>query len=395
MKTMRLLFLCPSYPAIGGVDTVTSLLVDFFIERGYEVYILVPSVEKTGGGSLDKHMRYMIAMKGRLNSPENLEFIDNFICDHDINGVFNQGVFSDACLHSYLHKDVLFINTLHGCPFWEEKKFANSKLRQLYKAEKTSYKKFKVIIRYILGKINPRLSFPSIDSYYRERIDSSSFYVVLDEAYKLTLQNRLYGGKDQDKIRFIPNPIRLPAEIEHPKANLVLFVGRLIAAHKRVDRLLRIWKSIQDKIPDWDLFIIGDGEDRINLEKLSESLKLDRIRFLGKRNPHPYYKIASILCLTSNYEGFPIVLPEAQSYGLVPVTFNCTEAISGIINNNVDGIIVAPYDEAAFSKELLTLINDEERRVKMQQSAFMNVQKLNINKIGEAWLKLMDENQSE
>jgi len=201
MKNKKLLFLCPSYPAIGGVEAVTSLLVDFFLEKGFEVFILVSGTEKLLGSSLDKHINLMSVMENPLNSEENLAFIDRFIDEKDIACVFNQGIFSQSYLHAALHKDVLFFNTLHSCPFWEVDNFKYSSLGQLLLVEKKSFSKFKVIVRFILNKIKSGWSHPSILSFYRKQIESVSYYVVLDQAYKTILENRLYGGVQQEKSR--------------------------------------------------------------------------------------------------------------------------------------------------------------------------------------------------
>ena len=180
MKNNRLLFICPSYPAIGGVEAVTRLMINFFQEKGYEVYVLISGTDSQFQVDLAKPLSLMTSMKGTLNSKENLAFIDHFILEKDIACVFNQGVFSESYHHASLHKNVLFINTLHSCPFWEVINFSQSTLNLLVRGEKTCYNRFKVIVRYVLNRIKPGLSHPSIKQFYRQQIDSVSYYVVLD-----------------------------------------------------------------------------------------------------------------------------------------------------------------------------------------------------------------------
>lgn len=389
MKNNKMLFLCPSYPAIGGVEAVTSLLVDYFLEKGFEVFILVSGTEKVLGSSLDKHLNLMTTMKGRLNSAENLAFIDHFIGEKDIACVFNQGIFSQSYLYASLHNDVLFINTLHSCPFWEVKKFRYSKPGQLLQAEKTSYGKFKVLVRFVLNKIKPGWSHPFIVAFYRKQIDSVSYYVVLDQAYKTILEKRLYGGVKQEKIKVIPDPLALPEKKLFNKQKKVLYVGRLTGEPKRVDRLLRIWKRIQQEISGWELLIVGDGDQRENLEEMSDKLQLENVSFLGYASPVPFYESADILCLTSTYEGFGMVLTEAQSYGVIPVSFRCSEAIGNIIDHGVNGMIVEYFDEEALAKELLIIMKDDFLRASMSRNAIIKATDFNIEKIGQTWLDLM------
>jgi glycosyltransferase involved in cell wall biosynthesis len=389
VKNKKLLFLCPSYPAIGGVEAVSSLLIDFFIEKGFEIFILVSSAEKLPQASLHKHFDLMTPMQGLINSKENLNYIDDFILSNNISCVFNQGIFSESYLHAPQHKEVLFINTLHSCPFWEVEKFKNSSLRELLKTEKTAVNRAKVLVRYLLNKIKPGMSHPSIEAFYRQRIESVSYFVVLDKSYKTELENRLYGSVVQDKIRVIPNPLIKPTSSNLQKKNQVLYVGRLTYTPKRVDRLLRIWKMIQSEITDWELIILGDGEERVDLEKIATALHLNNCRFLGYQSTQPYYESASILCLTSTYEGFPMVLLEAQSYGAIPIAFGCVKSIPSIIDHGDNGFIIKPFDEALFAKQLLSLIKDKSLRQLMSQKAEEKASDFTLDKIGKVWLQLM------
>jgi len=389
VKNNKLLFLCPSYPAIGGVEAVTSLLIDFFLGKGYEVFILVSKVKKMPGSMLDKHYRRMTIVPGTFNSKENLDFIDDFISSNDIACVFNQAVFSKAYLHASMHKDVLFINTLHSCPYWEVIKFRYSTLKQLLREEKVAYRKVKVIIRFILNKVKPGLSHPSINSYYKGQIDSVSYYVVLDPAYKMILEKDLYGGVGQEKIQVIPDPLVLPEQSLQIKQNKVLYVGRLTREPKRVDRLLRIWRSIQPEVQDWELQIVGDGDQRRNLERMSARLQLRNVSFCGFQDPAIYYDSAAILCLTSTYEGFGMVLVEAMSYGVVPISFRSSDAIGSVIDQGVNGLIIEPYNEENFARELLSLMKEGQRRSIMSQKAKEKVLDFELEKIGQKWLNLI------
>jgi len=310
MKNKNLLFICPSYPAVGGVETVTCLLTDFFLGKGFNVHLLVSSTEKRCGSILDRHADLMTAMEGVSNSKENLSFIDRFIREKDIACVLNQGVFSEAYLHADCHKDVIFINVLHSCPFWEIKQFRNKSLQESLSAEKNKLRKLKLPLRYVLSRIKPELSHPFLSSFYKRQIDATKYYVVLNQSYKTLLEKRLYHGVIQEKIKVIPDPVVLSDEKAKPKEKIVLYVGRLNQEPKRVDRLLRIWAQIEGKALGWRLQIIGDGPHRPVLERMSAKLHLSKVSFLGWQNPDSFYNSASIVCLTSTYEGFGMVLTE-------------------------------------------------------------------------------------
>lgn len=86
----------------------------------------------------------------------------------------------------------------------------------------------------------------------------------------------------------------------------------------RVDRLLRIWSLVEANFPDWELKVVGDGRERRNLEKEAAGLGLHRVRFCGhSTRVEEHYATAAILCLTSSFEGWGLVLVEAQAAGVV------------------------------------------------------------------------------
>jgi len=332
----------------------------------------------------------MTVMKNDPYSKENMDFMDDFIRDHDIACVVNQGLFSEIYLRAYLHKDVLFINTLHNYPFWELEIFRLRSLSQLFEKEKDTFNRFKVLVRFVLNHIKPGWSHPSIHSFYKKQIETVSYYIVLDPLYKKTLEKRLYEGVEQKKIVAIPNPLILPEQTSSPKKKQVIWVGRLASVQKRADRMLRIWKMIQSEVTDWELLIIGDGDQREELEKMSIDLHLINIRFMGYQKTDPFYEEASILCLTSSYEGFPMVLLEAQSHGTIPVSFNCVEAIEHIIDTGKNGLIIESFNEESFARDLLKLIKDKSLQTVMSQEARKKASEFSLEKIGQRWLKLLE-----
>lgn len=390
MKTKKLLFICANYPEPGGVETVTGLLTDFFVTHGYEVTILVLKHSQTSRSQEHRHARLMVQMPGPLNSEYNLAFIDAYILEHQIGCVFNQGVFSQIYLNASKHPDTVFINTLHSRPFWEVHKFVNSKWGAVLDQQKSSWQKAKTLLRYFLGFLHPDLTHPSIRRFYRKQIETVDWYVVLDEAFKKELEFKLYQGIAQERIIVIPNPLPVRKAESFAKRKEVLYIGRLIAEPKRVDRLLRIWSIVEAQLPGWTLQIVGDGEERGILEKLATQLNLKGVRFNGFQDTTSFYQSASILCLTSTYEGAPMVIPEAQSFGTVPVVFGSVESMYSLIDDGMNGLIVPPFDEQVFADELTRLMRDEDRLAFLSENALAKVKDLDLEKIGPIWLKLLE-----
>ncbi len=164
----------------------------------------------------------------------------------------------------------------------------------------------------------------------------------------------------------------------------MLFVGRLTYADKRVDRLLRIWAEVSKHNPDWSLHIVGDGKDRPNLEKLAGELALKNITFHGYCDPAPHYESASVLCMTSTFEGWPQVLVEAMSSGVVPIAFGCTDGVREILGDG-RGVLVEGFDEKAYAAGLHRLLQDRQSREQRRALYPTYVSQFGCDTIAELW----------
>lgn len=144
-----------------------------------------------------------------------------------------------------------------------------------------------------------------------------------------------------------------------PKGREVLYVGRLTPTDKRVDRLLRVWKRVSDDFPGWRLRIVGDGPERDNLEDMSAGMGLERVTFEGFRDPVTYYASASVVAMTSSFEGWPGAMVEALAAGCRPIAFNCGGGMEEILSGG-RGTLVEPFDEEAYAGALATLMRNHE-----------------------------------
>lgn len=129
-------------------------------------------------------------------------------------------------------------------------------------------------------------------------------------------QSIIYQYNINNKIKFIPNGARYVKWPFHASRNvdLFLFVGRLIWI-KGIDNLI----SSFNRIPHHQLWIIGDGNRRVNILK---SLP-DNISYLGRiehSDIYNYFQQANYLILPSYSEGFPITVLEAMINGTICIT---------------------------------------------------------------------------
>lgn len=214
-------------------------------------------------------------------------------------------------------------------------------------------------------------------------------YGVLCQSFKERLTENLNLPAD-NKVCVLPNSVPLPTNVNLDKEKIILYLGRFAHIQKRVDRLLRIWKIVQPQLPDWKLEIVGGGVEDVSLRAMATTLELKNIAFEGPTNQaKKYYDKASILCMTSSYEGWPLVLAEAQANGVVPILYNSFTAVTAVVSSKEEGVLIEPFDEEAYAKALVALAKDDERRKRMQLRVIEKAKTYSIDNTGAAWLQMV------
>ena len=174
------------------------------------------------------------------------------------------------------------------------------------------------------------------------------------------------------------------------KQKIVIAVGRL-THQKGFDRLIQIWNSVLTSVPDgWELHIVGSGELEGALKSQIKSFNLTSSVHIIPANNHiqTNYDTASIYCMTSNYEGFPMVLLEAQNFGLPLISFDVETGPAEIIKDN--GFLIKDGDNNAFADALLELIKNEEKRIEMGQKSLKYADNYLVDNVIKHWIKLFN-----
>lgn len=285
-----------------------------------------------------------------------------------------------------------FIFHHHSCPLWEVENRIAVKLH----AAKTSGSWLKMLEWGLFCKPKEFL-FKSytrrFSRIYRRAYASVDRYIVLCDEYRGQIERIVKASPGDSKVRVLTNPFADKFTPKLHKRKEVLYVGRLSYADKRVDRLLRIWHRIEADFPDWELKIVGDGRERLHLEKDVRELGLRRVRFCG-RSAHveEHYATAAVLCLTSSFEGWGLVLVEAQAAGVVPIAFGCSGGVRRIVGSDRrTGILVEPFNEKQYAAELAALMRDETLRRSMQPAMIAATSDYSLENIGRMWEQMLDE----
>ena len=192
--------------------------------------------------------------------------------------------------------------------------------------------------------------------------------VLLTEADKKYLES--HNKKRKTKLLVIPNPVRedvLVASKERADSLLkrkkqILFVGRL-ARQKQVPELIEIWSLVEKNHPQWELVVVGDGDERPLVEERIKKHDLQRVRLIGKTTDvFLYYRESQILVLSSAFEGLPLVLIEGLFFDLPEVSFDCPCGPEEIIEDGKNGFIIKDFDKIRFAEKLSELMGNDKMR---------------------------------
>lgn len=197
---------------------------------------------------------------------------------------------------------------------------------------------------------------------------------------------------DNAQICIIPNPLTKAADSEtiSPLTNKnIVFVGRL-SAEKGVMRLLRIWERASKQLPEYTLSIYGEGPAKAEMKEYINKHYIDRVEFKGFcNNLKDIYTHADLLLMTSDTEGFGMVLIEAMYYGVPCISFDCPVAPKEIIADA--GITVSAFDEKAYAYDVISLLSDNQQLHKLQQKSIARARDYYIDKIIQKWLALFNQ----
>lgn len=176
------------------------------------------------------------------------------------------------------------------------------------------------------------------------------------------------------------------------KEKMVLSVGRFDMMAKRQDLLLDIWADVEknQSSADWRLVLVGYGDEEEYLKRHAEKLGLKRVTFAGFCDPREYYRKAAIYALTSAYEGFGMVLIEAQQYGVVPVAFDSYASVHDIVEDGRNGFLVPEKDKTKYADRLLTLMDNAEVRNAMAEVGLTVCEKFGKEKIADCWMVVLN-----
>ena len=348
----------------GGAEKVTLDVGRYLHGRGYRVIVLCREfLEEAMPADSPVEVRIIRhKLKRRASADELVKVVKEM----------SIGVLVYVCIHpffTFFIKDatgVRIVSANHGVPFWEALG-KNARLERMKSGRWWQRLRWHLYYRRRCCRLHVYDQRCHRD--YARTLAEVDAYTVLCPEYRDEICRTLrLGDAARRKIHVIGN---YQEPVEHPrleKEEVVLYMGRLTYTDKRVDRLLSVWARVQPRHPRWRLLIVGDGAERKSLEAMSRRLGLKNVSFEGRQMlTQPYYDRAALLCLTSQSEGWGLVLTEAQANGVVPLAFDCSAGVRNLLQpSGTGGILVPPFDMDEYARQLFLLMDDERLRHSIQ-----------------------------
>lgn len=376
----------PFHPLRGGVGRVTDTLCKELQKRGYQVFYL------NADWVAEERKKYKYPAPVTILPIKNIDDAQcvisyrKYLTENKIDVVINQDALYVDFYNNVGDLPIKVISVIHNNPLMNYNHLLNDLLTL---RNNSLLERMKRIVRCLLYlRVKKQLK-EYIDKRFGNIILSSDKILMLSPYYVESLKK--FGISVENKFDYVYNPNSFPLQTSlFKKKKEIIYVGRLDNRSKKVGRLIKVWSKVGKKYPDWNLTIVGDGPDRNQLEVLKKKYQVGNLTFEGFQSPIEYYKRASIICMTSSFEGFPMVLVEAMQFGCVPIAFDSFEAIHDVIIPEKTGELVKPFKIKDYINKLSNLIDDDTKRTTMSDAASMYVARFDVKTIADRWEYILE-----
>lgn len=377
MTKRKIVYCTPSLYIPGGIERVLTLKVNYFADvLGYEIYIILTDGKNNAPYFPLSPKIQIIHLNINFEELWNKPFIRKILLYLKKQRLYRKEL--TRCLFqikpditiSTLRREINFINSINdGSKKIGEIHINKDNFRD-FKQEKPNFIKG-IFAKWWMHQLISKL----------KKLDKFIVLTHTDKEKWTELNNTVVIG----------NPLPFyPQETSKLTSKKVIAVGRLVH-EKGYDRLIKAWKAVANKHPDWNLHIYGGG-DQTEYQKLINQLNIQNNCILESATAHieEKYIESSISVLSSRFEGFGMVICEAMACGLPVVAFDCPWGPREIIKNNEDGFLIPDEDINMFADKICYLIENEEIRKEMGKKARNNIQRFKIEEVAKKWDELFN-----
>ncbi len=231
---------------------------------------------------------------------------------------------------------------------------------------------------------------------WHQRLQIKFWHHALKKAQMIVALSQgdaLEWKKINPHVQVIPNVVHLndTGRFSDCCSKSAIFVGRY-SYQKDYPSLLKIWDLVNQRYPDWQLHIFGGyGGQKDRLLSVINQQETNIVIHQPTTSIHEEYLNSSMLLMTSLYEPFGLVLPEAMSCGLPVVSFDCPYGPADIISDGVDGFLIKNRNIQDYVDKVCLLIENEELRHKIGQAGVLSSRKFEVNIIMPQWKELFEQ----
>ena len=223
----------------------------------------------------------------------------------------------------------------------------------------------------------------------------SDYIITLTEQYKENFRKKLHR---YSRIAAVYNPIEYTEPIKDIECSLSIAKEKMLITvgsfnkRKGTDMIAQVIPAVLCKYKEWKWYFLGDGEYREILEKVIRRYHLEKQLLLMGNVPNveEYLKRASIYVMASRLEGLPMCLLEAKAFGIPCVSFDIQTGPSEIIENDVNGFLVPPFDLNMMAQKIILLIENEDLRSNFAKETKTGLEKFQLKSILEEWEQLLE-----
>lgn len=377
-KPLKIAYCTPALYMAGGVERVLTLKANYFAEHfGYDITIILTEGK-------DKPLFYPLSDKINVVNLDigfeelwSCSFIKKIFVYLKKQRLYKKELTKELMLiHpditiSLLRREINFINSI---------KDGSTKIGELH-VNRANYRNFEADDSSYIKKL---FSLFWMKSFVRHLKQLDNFIVLTEEDRS--------AWKELNNVEVIPDPLAFDIDKVSPLINKrVIAVGRYVY-QKGFDLLLRAWAKVENQVLEWELVIYGMG-DRSPYENLIDSLSIDRNRCHlngSTEDIRREYLNSSLFVFSSRFEGFGMVLIEAMACGLPVISFDCPCGPKDIVSSNEDGLLVENGNIDKLAENIITLVQDSEKRRCMAENAIRNVQRYKIEKIALQWKAIFE-----
>lgn len=203
-----------------------------------------------------------------------------------------------------------------------------------------------------------------------------------------------YRQKVNCKTIYIPNTLDYyPKKVSDLEEKRIISVGRLSEEKGYLD-LIDVFSLVHQVYPDWKLDIIGDGNQKENIQKKIEEYGLNDFiilhGFQNKEYINQLLQKSSVYVMCSYTESFGIVLLEAFSFGIPCVAFDSAKGATEIISNNWDGYLIKDRNKEIMAKKVCELISNPNRRIIMGANGIKKANQYSMDEIRKYWIQIIE-----